>query len=155
LLAESWTNGGSPVTFRSIFKIDLSGIPGNAKLTSAKLSLYSDPNPNNGDLVHANSGSDNSMLLQRITSSWTSSVKWQNQPSTDASSQIVIPHTNQSFLDVTDIDVTNMVKTMIQSGNYGFMIRLQNEVAYNTRIFVSSRYSDATKHPKLVLQYQQ
>ena len=153
LIAETWTVGGSPVTLRGLFKFDFGALPSNARVLSAKLSLYSDPTPSNGDLVHANSGSDNSMLLQRVTSNWDNSVKWQTQPSVDASTQIIIPATSQSFLDVTDLDVSDMIKDMVQSGDYGFMIKLQNEVTYNTRIFASSKYSDASKHPKLVIQY--
>jgi hypothetical protein len=49
--------------------------------------------------------------------------------------------------------VTQLVRNMIASGNYGFMIRLQDEVIYNSRIFCSSSYSDSTKRPVLVINY--
>ncbi len=68
--------------------------------------------------------------------------------------KVLIPQTNViTTLDLVNMDVTHLVNTMAASGNYGFMIRLQNEVIYNCRIFCSSKYSDATKHPKLVLVY--
>ena len=152
--ATAWTNQGSPAITRGIFKFDLSSIPVTANILSAKLTLYSNPTPQNGDQIHANAGSNNSMLLQRVISNWTSSsITWYNQPFTDDSSQLVIPHTDQSLLDLTDINVTNMVKSMVKNANYGFLIKLENEAAYNSRIFCSSKYSNPTKHPKLEIQY--
>jgi hypothetical protein len=151
--ADAWTINGETVFLRGLFRFDLSTLPDNAKILSAKLSLYSAPSPTNtGNLVDANFGSNNALLLQRVTSEWDNSVTWQSQPSTDASSQISLPATNQSLLNLT-IDVTDMVKTMAQSDNYGFMLKLQNEVIYNSRVFCSSKHHDATKHPKLVIQY--
>ena len=153
--AAAWTVNGNIVYVRGLFRFDLSSIPANATVTSAKLSLYSNPTPLNGDLVHANSGPDNSMYIQRIVSSWTpSTTNWTNQPSTTTSDQVLIAHTSQSLLDLTDVDVKNLVVTMQSSSNYGFMIRLQNESIYNIRDFCSSTYSDASKHPKLVVTYQ-
>jgi hypothetical protein len=151
--ADAWTIGGSPVTVRSVVRFDLSSIPSNAKIISARLSLFSNPTPMNGDLVNANSGPDNSLFIQQIISSWDSTVKFQNQPATDPNSQILIPTTNQSFLDLIDIDVTSMVQSMVSTGNYGFKLRLQNENYYNSRQFASSKHSDASKHPKLVIEW--
>src|SRR5260221_13752149 len=122
----------------------------------SKLSLYSHPNPSNGDHVNANSGPDNSMFISRITANWSAAtLNWNNQPSVSTTDQVSISHTSQSFLDMVDIDVKNMVAPMASTNSYGFMIRLQNEVIYNSRIFCSSKYAaDATKHPKLVITYQ-
>jgi hypothetical protein len=80
-------------------------------------------------------------------------VTWQNQPSTSTTSQVSIPSTTQSRLDLVDLDVTNLVRDMRQYGNYGFMLKLQNETIYTSRIFCSSKHSDASKHPKLVVVY--
>jgi hypothetical protein len=154
--ATVWTYNGITVFQRGLFKFDLTSIPSSATIISAKLSLYSTPTPFNGDLVHANSGPDNSMLIQRVVSPWiASSVKWNNQPGTTTVGQITIPHTSQSFLDLIDVNVTDLVKAMVNNNsNYGFMIRLQTEAIYNSRIFASSFYYDASKHPKIVIQYQ-
>ena len=134
---------------------NLSSIPANATILSAKLTLYSNPTPQNGDLVHANSGPDNTMLIQRVTSSWiAANVKWTNQPSVTIANQIVIPHTSQPFLDLVDVDVKALVQPMVTGNvNYGFMIRLQTENIYNSRIFASSFYSNQSLHPKLVVEY--
>jgi hypothetical protein len=152
--AAAWTSGGIPFTLRSIFKFNLSTIPVNATILSAKLTLYTNPTPLNGDHINSNSGINNAMYLERNTSNWNATVTWQTQPSSDTASQIFIPHTSLNFLDLIDIDVKNMVATMVSTNNYGFKIRLQNEVIYTIRNFSSSRYSDSTKHPKLVIVYQ-
>jgi len=153
--AATWTAGGDVVYVRGLLEFDLSNIPANATILTAKLSLYSNPTPLNGDLVNANSGTDNSMFIRRVISDWVpSTTNWLNQPATTTSDQVSIPHTSQAVLDLEDIDVKNLVAAMQNGGNYGFMLMLQNEVAYNIRDFCSSTYSDATKHPKLVITYQ-
>jgi hypothetical protein len=155
LPAGAWTNGGVLIIFRSALKFNLSSIPSNSTIISAKLSLYTHPAPLNGDHVNSNSGSNNSMFIRRITSNWTpTSFTWPTQPSVTTSNQVSIPHTNVGFLDVTNIDVKNLVSDMHALGNNGFMLGLQNEVIYNIRVFGSSYYSDSTKHPKLVVVYQ-
>jgi len=153
--AAAWTDNGAPVIIRGAFKFDLSSIPANATIISAKLSLYSIPDPTNGDLVHANSGTNNAMYIRRITSGWDGDTSfWQTQPTTTTSNQILIAHTDQPFLDLTDIDVKTLINDMRASNNYGFMLTLQNETIYTIRQFCSSFHADATKHPKLVIVYQ-
>jgi hypothetical protein len=150
--AFAWTNGS--ITYgRSLYKFNLASLPLSGRLVSAKLTLYSHPTPPNGNLIDANFGTNNILLLQRVTGTWNANtVTWQTQPSVDATTQIVIPHANQSRLDLADVDVTNMVEEMRKLNN-GFMIRLQTENLFNCRIFCSSKYTDATKHPKLVIEY--
>ncbi len=154
LVAMAWTNGGAPLTTRAAFKFNLSNIPTSATLISAKLSLYTNPTPWNGDHVNANSGSNNAMWIRRLNSAWSISTPWISQPTTQTSTEVLIPHTSQPFLDLLDIDVKQMVDSMRISGNYGMMVGLQNEVIYNCRNFGSSTHADPTKHPKLVLIYQ-
>lgn len=155
LCGAAWTSGGSLFLLRGALKFDLSSIPVTATILTAKLTLYSNPTPLNGDHINANSGPNNSLYLNRITGNWTaSSMNWFTQPSVSTTDQISLPHTSQSFLDLTDIDVKNQVAAMVSGSNFGFMIRLQNETIYNIRNFCSSRYSDASKHPKLVITYQ-
>jgi hypothetical protein len=155
LVAAAWTTGGSFTLYRGAFKFDLSSIPASATILTAKLTLYSNPTPLNGDLINANSGPNNSMYISRITGAWTAAtMNWFTQPPVTATDQVSIAHTAQSFLDLTDVDVKNMVAAMVAGNNYGFMIRLQNESTYNDRDFCGSRYTDASKHPKLVITYQ-
>lgn len=153
LVAMAWTSGGLPLTARGLFKFDLSSIPANAAILTAKLTLYSNPTPLNGNFIDANLGPANAMLIQRATSNWTPAVTWQSQPGSDPATQINIPHTPLSFLDLVDIDVKTLVTPMV-GANYGFIIKLQNETIYNLRNFCSSKYANSAKHPKLVITYQ-
>lgn len=154
--AAEWTYNGQAIGIRAAVQFDLSSIPSTALIISAKLSLYSNPNALNGDHVNPNYGTDNSMFIQKITNSWdAATVNWIHQPATSNTNQISIPSTTLPTLDLIDIDVTKLVNDMVaNNSNYGFMIRLQNEILYNSRIFCSSKYPDATKHPKLVVIYQ-
>jgi hypothetical protein len=153
---DTWTSSNQPWTLRDIFKFDLSTIPANAKITSANLYLYSNPQPLTGNLVNANFGTSNSLVLQQVTQSWsTSTISWFNQPSTTTTNQIIIPSTTQSILDL-NLDVTGIVSSMVSNNaNYGFLLKLQTEVTYNSRIFISSYNTNYTQsHPKLVVVYQ-
>ena len=43
---------------------------------------------------------------------------------------------------------------MMINGNNGFFMQLENEATYNFRQYCSSYYTDATKRPKMILQYK-
>ena len=154
LLAMAWTTGGELLVGRGLFKFDMSAIPTNATIVSAKLSLYSTPNPLNGNQVDANYGNNNAMFIERVTSTWNSTLNWPNQPFGDNATQVSIPQTNLSTFDLIDVDVTNLVTPMISGVNNGFKIRLQNEAYYNLRNFCSSKHAVTGKRPKLVITYQ-
>jgi hypothetical protein len=151
---SAWTKDSFPTVLRGLLKFDLSSIPANATITKATLQLYSDTIPLNGDLVHANVGTDNSVLVQQVASNWDSStVTWFNQPAGLTANQVIIPSTTQPFLNVS-VDVKGLGAAMVSSGaNYGFKLQLNSEVEFTSRIFCSSYYSDATRHPKLTVQY--
>ncbi len=152
----AWTRFGDPLNTRAIFKFDLSSIPANATILTAKLSLYSNPTPLLGsNFIDANSGPANALYLERVIAPWTNAgITWQNQPATDLVTHISLAHTNLTSLDLVDIDVKNLVGPMVSINNYGFMLRLQSETIYNLRDFCSSRHAIAAKHPKLVITYQ-
>jgi hypothetical protein len=153
---DAWTVSGAPYFGRKAFKFDLSTIPASATIISANLYLYSNSPPENGNLVDANFGTSNGMVLRRITSAWSPvDANWFNQPTTTTANEVLIPHTTQTILDL-NIDVTALVSTMVTtSSNYGFLLKLQNEVIYNSRAIVSSYNAPkASKHPKLVIVYR-
>ena len=159
LVLETWTEQGNPITYRVLLKFDLSAIPANSTIISANLYLYSHPSPQaNGNGIDANYGPNNAFLLQQVTSNWSpGSVGWFNQPTYTTTNQLLVPHTTQSSLDL-NLDVKNMVASMVNgNANYGFALRLQNEVTYTSRLFVSSTNPNSTlqpKFPKLVVVYQ-
>lgn len=151
----AWTIGGMPITIRNLLKFDISKIPAADSILSARLILYSDTIPQNGDLVHANYGADNSVIIQQVAEPWnTPTVTWFNQPGTFTANQVTIPNTFQPFGNV-DADVKAMVSAMVSSGkNYGFKLSLRNEVIYTSRIFCSSYYPDTSRRPKLLITYK-
>jgi hypothetical protein len=154
-LVYAWTVGGLPYNGRTIFKFDLSTIPSTATIVSADLFLYSNIPPENGNLIDANFG-NNAFSIQQITSTWsTGTANWFNQPTVTTNNQVVVASTTSSTLDM-DIDVKPMLTSMVStSSNYGFMMKLQNETPYNSRVFVSSFHATKVgKHPKLVVVYR-
>ena len=153
--ADAWTTSNLPYILRGFVKFDLSSIPANAVIQTANLYLYSNPTPTTGDQIHANYGA-NTFTIQQVASNWsTPGISWANQPTGLTANQVSILSTSQSMLDL-NVDVTAMVASMVNNNiNYGFTLKLQNETAYASRIFVSSHnatYPD--KHPKLVITYQ-
>lgn len=155
LNALSWTINTYPVTTRGLIKF--SSLPsggGQIPPVAAYLTLYSNPTPHNGDLVNANSGSNNSIFIRRVTTNWVpTSTNWFNQPAITTQGQVSIPHTNSPFLDLVNIDVTQIVHDIYVSGNYGFMIQLQSENYWNSRMFCSSTHPDASRRPKLTVVF--
>lgn len=151
--ASAWTAFGGPDILRAALFFNLAKLPANVTVQSAKLSLYSNPTPLNGNLVDANYGTNNAIFIERITSSWDMNSGYNTKPTTSTSNSILIPHTNLPRLDLIDVDVTNLVKDMMANTNYGFGIRLQSEVQYTSRLFCGIRYSDASKHPHLKIVY--
>lgn len=153
---EAWTDGGS-LTTRIVTKFDLSNIPANATIVSAKLFLYSHPAPLiNGNFTDANHGTLNSFVVQRLTSAFNpAGFNWNNQPAVSTDNQVVVAGTEDKFKDL-ELDVKGMVSSMVTANNnHGFYFKLENEVAYNCRIFVSSfSTSHPGLRPKLVITYK-
>jgi hypothetical protein len=154
---QAWTINSNPMTVREVIKFDLGDIPTHATIKSANLYLYSFPAPTiNGNLNDANYGSNNTVIVQQIIGNWNmNTLGWFNQPATTTANQITVPSTNQPVLDL-NLNVTSMVSSMVSSNaNYGFLLKLQNEVAYTSRLFVSSyNTSYPAKRPKLVIVYE-
>lgn len=155
IIAEGWTNGGNPHDVRTMIKFDLTGIPNGAIIDSAKLYLYADLNPINGNQIDAMFGPTNSYYIQRVTSNWTlpTPFTWNNPPATTTVNQVTVPQSTSSF-ENTVADVKLLINDILQSGNNnGFLLKLVNEVTYNSRQYYSSTNSDPNKRPKLVIKY--
>ena len=138
---------------RSYFKFDLSGFPTNSTVLNAKLSLYANPNPSNG-----NHDGENKSYLRKIVSPWSASTTtFDNQPDFTYLNQIPLETSASPYQDYTDIDVTTLVSQMISDPvhNYGFLLALRLEGVYRAMNFASSECADINKRPLLVITFDE
>jgi len=146
----SWTNSGTFNTARSLIAFDLTSIPSQTTIKTAKLFLYWNTYQN----LTEHTG-ENAFTLYKISQPWDeNSVTWNNQPAITRSDSVIVAKSasvNQSY----GIDVTRLVQGMISTptNNYGFMLKLEQEFPYRLVILTSSDYSDVGKRPKLVVYY--
>lgn len=154
VLIQAWTNNGSAYYIRQCLKFDFGSIPAGAIIDSAKLYLYADSFPINGNQVDAMFGSGNVCTIQRITSNWTlpTPFSWNNPPAVTTMNQAILPQSNSAF-ENSVVNVTQLVADMHNFGNNGFFIRLQTEQIYNSRQYVNSQNANAARRPKLVISY--
>ena len=148
----AWTQGGSLNVTRGFLEFDLTSIPANATITSAKLSLYFNPYY---PAVPQHNG-NNSMWIRRVLTAWDeNTITWNNQPNTTLTSEINVPQSTTNNQNYPDIDVTILVQEMlaISGNNHGFMIRLQDESPYSNSMLASSDNQDATIRPKLEVTF--
>jgi hypothetical protein len=150
--AFSWSNGGFWNTARALIEFDLSDIPQQTKISTAKLSLYW-IRYNNEFSGHTG---ENAFTIYRINQSWSeNSVTWNNQPSISNLDEIEVSKSISASQSYTDIDVTNFVQDIIDnpSKNHGFMLKLDEESPYHLVILASSDFPGNNKHPKLVVYF--
>lgn len=161
--AEGWGEGTNRVYIKFS---DLSTIPKSAIVKSAKLSLYggtsSVASPQGNSYYPGspyNSYGDNKCWLKRVvTGNWNeSTITWNNKPGVTEIDKVEVPaSTSQWSYNVVDLDVTAMVKAMVtENKNYGFLFQLQSEKIYKNLVFLSSSASDASKRPKLIVEYRE
>jgi hypothetical protein len=165
---SQWTynsQGFGEGTMRTYIKFTgLSALPAGSQIVSAQLSLYGVATsaftpPGNSHYPGSSYGSnaDNAGYVKRVAGTWDeSTITWNNKPGTTDNNQAAIAGTTTQWNNnVTDIDVTDMVKAMIAANsNNGFCLTLQNESIYRNVIFSSSEAADAARRPKLVITYQ-
>lgn len=152
LQANAWTFSPTPGVVRSLLKFDYSAIPANAIIDSALLSLYESVGSGSGD--HSQQSGSNEAWLQRVTGPWSElTVNWSTQPSTTTDNEVTLPASTSANENYLDIDVKNLVEDMINSDNYGFMIRLVTEQHYRRLNFASSDNANTALHPSLKVCY--
>ncbi len=156
LCAAAWTFTPDPGVIRTLINFSLPGLPPNAVITTAELSLYAIDNEN-GFGYHSTLTGSNEAWVERVTSSWTeSAVTWNNQPSTTTTNRVALPASQAPNEDYLDINVTQLVKDMYldPQNSHGFMVKLQDENYFRRLNFCSSDHADSQKHPKLVVCYR-
>jgi RHS repeat-associated protein len=154
IMSEVGTNSGYINIRRCYLGLNLSSLPANATVTSAKLYLYS--NGNQKSTATMGSGyQSNACWLQRTTKLWCQeNITWNNAPSATSVNQVALASSGTISQDYVS-DITALVKDMRANpaqGN-GMLLRLQSEVGNCTMSFYSSEYSVSTKRPKLELTY--
>jgi hypothetical protein len=152
LFLGGWTVNGNSSNTRYLVKFDLSAIPANAVIDSAKLYLYADSTPIAGNAIDAHYGNSNAFYIQRITSSWTMATSWNTAPTTTTTNQVLVSQSASSFQNEI-VDVTALIQDISLFGNNGLLMKLQTEIQYNMRQYVSSYDNNAARHPKLVITY--
>ncbi|HEX2899874.1 MAG TPA: DNRLRE domain-containing protein, partial [Bacteroidia bacterium] len=133
---------------RALIHFDLTSIPTNAIVTSAKLKLYA--RGQNGNL-NGHAGNANSSTISTVAAAWSdATVTWDNQPAPGFVVATLAQSTNP-LQDYTNIDVTSAVQDMvaIPANNNGFMLQLINEVETNALIFQSLECGNPAQFPAL------
>lgn len=157
IVSSAWTcnaTGNPTCNFRGILKYNVSEIPTNATITSAKLYLYAKTDALNGNPGNPMFGQGNTSLLQRVTGSWTTNnFGWDNQPPATTANQKVLPQSSSTVQNY-EVNVTDFVQQWVTtpSLNNGMLLRLQTETYYNSMIFNGGTAPDALK-PKLEICY--
>jgi hypothetical protein len=152
--AIAGSNGSIDVFVRSFVDFDLSGVPVNAVIDDARLSLYSYTSPANDH--HSTISGPNTTTLSRVTDPWTESgITWDTQPATSSANTVTLQASAFDIQDYLDIDVTSLVQDMINdpANSHGFMLKLVNEAKYRKMVFASSDNANTQLHPKLEICY--
>jgi len=148
--AVTWTWGGEQGTQRTLLKFDLGEICDTNNLISSNLSMFYPTATPEGGYLYAGV---NNFSLYRITSNWKlNTVTWSNQPSYTTAHGVDIGITAR-YSNILGLDVTTLVKDMISTTNYGFMIKLASETTYRGVMYASSDWTIASQRPLLQLTF--
>lgn len=142
-------SGGATTVRRSYLDFDLSGIPSNAIITSATLSLRV--------ISEGSDVTNSSFVLERANASWvetgTGSITWSNKPAVTTSDAISTSSVSSGWRNIT---VTSHVQKMVNStfSKFGWSLRRNNEgTATLGSTYRSNNYTTQTDRPKLVVNY--
>ena len=158
LSAFTWTDnthGNPDFLGRSILKYNVSSLPLNAIINSAKLYLYPNMNSLSGVSGQPTYGSNNAGLLQKIISPWSpATLSWINQPTVSPNQQIIIPQsttTAQRFV----LDVKDFVQSWVNKpdSNYGMLFRMQIENNPYNSLLMNSLAAPDSLRPRLEICY--
>ncbi len=153
----AWTNNGAYYNYRSLMHYQLTSIPTNATVNSAKLYLYAkNQGTTEGRPGSPTFGTNNAVLLQKFIAPWqASSTSWYSQPPVDIATQKILPQSNNTNEDYV-VDITDFAKTWVNKpdSNFGFVMRMQTESnPYNSMIFESGDATDNSRNLRLEICY--
>lgn len=134
-------------------------LPQDLEIVSAKLSLYSPPDQGT-DGFHSSYAVRRRHpigVIQQVLEPWDEyNVTWNTRPAASVRNQVVLPAPTHDREDFVDIDVTELIKTLVRNPaqNHGLLIRMQEEARYQKLVFASSDHPDPAVRPKLEIQYR-
>ena len=151
----AWITTDTGYIGRTLFKFNLTDIPQNATVTSAKLLLtYNQAPTHYGSAGHHQDSGSNACYMQRILQGWDDdSVTWNNQPTVTAADQIILDASTTNFQNYS-VTMTDAINDMVKNPNtnFGFLLRLQTESPLRVLGF-SSGNTDTTLRPVLQVTY--
>lgn len=154
----SWPDSGRQLQCRSLLEFNYAFLPKTvienpALIASAELILF----PMQVIFSQDDAEKPSKFIVRRVLKNWEdSSTKWNNQPATDSSTQVLKTIKNKQKNKPVTVDVTQMVKDMLQFGNQGFMICQNNSQEKSValgQLFASPKNSDENLRPMLVIRY--
>lgn len=147
------SNKFSSGAVRSLIRFDFSSIPTDAIVNSVHASFYSYASPSNG----SNFIGKGESYLQKVDAAWDeATVTWNNQPTSSTDNQVYLANAASAVQDYLDLDITATAAGMINdpATNHGYVLRLVDETVSNNKlIFGSSDNTNASLHPKVVVEY--
>jgi hypothetical protein len=158
-VTSNWTFNGTPAVMYSVIKFNIPSGMTASMVSSATLSLREYISAGNGNHAGQYGGATQptNFVVRRVTSAWgQSTVTFSTMPTTTNTNQVTIPsYSGGSAMDDLDIDVTQLVKDIINSGsNEGFMIRWNDNATnqqYRSRFFGSFECPSIPKRPILTI----
>ena len=152
LRVEAWTansNGSPEHDWRSIIEFEELKNIQSGVVNSAVLVLYAYPN-----YPYSNGGQaeTNTSEVYRVIEPWEEDqVSWVTQPNVDLNGVVEIPQNNN--YNLIEVDVTDMVQTMIDNpdNSFGFLLRQKDENPYGSMSFASSDYPSYSRAPELII----
>lgn len=151
IVAAAWTYGGEFNLWRPLFRFNLTEIPAEAHIISARLSLYANPDP-----ASAPHSGANKSYIRKVTTAWNPyTVTWETHPDYSTENQVTLRESVSPSEDYLDLDVTELVRDMVSnpSANFGFIIMNRVENTYRSINFASSECTVVNKRPKLDIVY--
>lgn len=174
--ATVWTYLGTPAPRRTLLRFAFNKAIASGctyqNLVSAKLFLYQGDELGNNGSYYSIGHVPNDFEVRRVRQPWnpatvtwsnfsSSATTWGGLPVNGANKVVGVPGISTPFTGNQDnvvVDLTSMVKTMLQTGvNYGFQVRFPNgreTQPYRARTFASFTNSNVTARPVLKLYWQ-
>lgn len=152
---SEWTRLPERTEQTQLLRFDLSVLPDNAIITSAKLSMYFDPDNTDGRGYGHYGDVPTDFYIQRVAEAWSSeSITYNSRPAIDTTGQLLLPGHTEIDQNYEGIDVTDMVSRMAAGENYGFYFQMASDEIYQVIKFASSNHSDFTRRPKLEITFE-